>query len=178
MVHAALDIHKRIFQAAVLDAESGELLQERLPATREALDDRATRWQDRLEAVALQATTGWRWVARNLQVRGGAVRLCDPGEAVAPGASSRPRARASPARNLRRVSCRSAATPSPAAANRAADSQSRLVASLRRFQDIGGSCARNRAPSTAAPATTRGRTASGASGVFVAAGSGPARVWC
>ncbi len=36
MVYAAIDIHKRIFQAAVLDADSGELVQERLPATRDA----------------------------------------------------------------------------------------------------------------------------------------------
>ena len=60
MVYPALDIHKRIFQAAVLDADSGELVQERLPATREALNDWATRWEGKLEAVALEATTGWR----------------------------------------------------------------------------------------------------------------------
>jgi transposase len=89
MVYAAIDIHKRLFQAAVLDAESGELRQERLPATREALDDWATRWQGKLEAVALEATTGWRWVARELQARGVDVRLCDPGEARALGGSKR-----------------------------------------------------------------------------------------
>jgi hypothetical protein len=70
MVYAAIDIHKRIFQAAVLEAETGELRQERLPATREALNDWASRWQGKLEAVALEATTGWRWVARELQARG------------------------------------------------------------------------------------------------------------
>lgn len=83
MVYAALDIHKRIFQAAVLDADSGELVQERLPATREALADWATRWQGKLEAVALEATTGWRWVWRELSARGFEVRLCDPGQARA-----------------------------------------------------------------------------------------------
>jgi hypothetical protein len=36
MVYAPLDIHERIFQAAVLDADSGELVLERLPATRGA----------------------------------------------------------------------------------------------------------------------------------------------
>jgi hypothetical protein len=35
MVYAAIDIHKRVFQTAVLDAKTGELVQERLPATRE-----------------------------------------------------------------------------------------------------------------------------------------------
>jgi transposase len=89
MVYAAIDIHKRIFQAAVLDAETGELVQERLPASREALDDWATRWAGKLEAVALEATTGWRWVARELQARGVDVRLCDPGEARALGGSKR-----------------------------------------------------------------------------------------
>ena len=83
MVYAALDIHKRIFQAAVLDAETGELVQERLPATREALADWATRWQGKLAAVALEATTGWRWVWRELSARGFEVRLCDPGQARA-----------------------------------------------------------------------------------------------
>src|SRR5919201_5844500 len=57
MVYAALDIHKRIFQAAVLDAETGEVVQERLPATRDALDEWATRWQTRLEAVSLGGAT-------------------------------------------------------------------------------------------------------------------------
>src|SRR5919202_317987 len=32
MAYAAIDIHKRIFQAAMLDAETGELVQERLQA--------------------------------------------------------------------------------------------------------------------------------------------------
>ena len=83
MVYAAIDIHKRIFQAAVLDAESGELVQERLPAMREALNDWATRWEGKLEAVALEATTGWRWVWRELSSHGFEVRLCDPGQARA-----------------------------------------------------------------------------------------------
>jgi transposase len=89
MVYAAIDIHKRVFQAAVLDAGSGELAQERLPATREALSDWAMRWQGKLATVALEATTGWRWVARELQARGLDVRLCDPGEARALGGSKR-----------------------------------------------------------------------------------------
>jgi transposase len=83
MVYAAIDIHKRIFQAAVLDAETGELVHERFPASREALNDWAMRWQTRLEVVALEATTGWRWAARELQGRGLDVRLCDPGQARA-----------------------------------------------------------------------------------------------
>jgi transposase len=33
--------------------------------------------------VPIEATTGWRWVARELQARGIVVRLCDPGQASA-----------------------------------------------------------------------------------------------
>ena len=73
----------------MLDAESGQLGRERLPATREALDGWARRWAGKLEAVAFEATTGWRWVARELQARGFDVRLCDPGEAGALGGSKR-----------------------------------------------------------------------------------------
>jgi transposase len=83
MVYAAIDIHKRIFQVAVLDPDTGELVHERLAASREALSDWAMRWQGRLAVVALEATTGWRWAARELEGRGFDVRLCDPGQARA-----------------------------------------------------------------------------------------------
>lgn len=83
MVYAALDIHKGVFQAAVLAAESGEVEEERLAATRAALDDWAMRWQGRLVAVAVEATTGWRWVVARLQRHGFDVRLIDPGRASA-----------------------------------------------------------------------------------------------
>src|SRR5256885_6840600 len=84
MLHAAIDIHKKVFQAAVLDAESGELVQERLPATREALADWATRWAGKLEAGAPEATTGWRWGLRGLSRPRFGVRRCGPGPARAP----------------------------------------------------------------------------------------------
>jgi transposase len=82
MVTAAIDIHKRVLQAVVLDGESGEVVEERL-AGREALADWAMRWRGRVEAVAIEATTGWRWVARELQAHGLEVRLADPGQAKA-----------------------------------------------------------------------------------------------
>jgi transposase len=82
MVTAAIDIHKQVLQAVVLDGESGELAEERL-AGREALADWAMRWRGRVEAVAIEATTGWRWVARELQAHGLEVRLADPGQAKA-----------------------------------------------------------------------------------------------
>jgi transposase len=80
---AAIDIHKAVFQAAVLDTETGEITQERFASTRQALVEWAERWRDRLAAVAVEATTGWRWVARELQARGLEVRLADPGQANA-----------------------------------------------------------------------------------------------
>jgi len=82
-VLAAIDIHKAVFQAAVLEPGSGELVEERFPASREALVGWAQKWDGKLDSVALEATTGWRWVARELQARGIDVRLTDPGRASA-----------------------------------------------------------------------------------------------
>jgi hypothetical protein len=39
MLYAAIDIHKRVFQGALFDSETGELTDARFPATREGLDD-------------------------------------------------------------------------------------------------------------------------------------------
>jgi transposase len=83
MVYAALDIHKSVFQAAVLDVGSGAVEQQRFGATRAALDDWAMRWRGELAAVAVEATTGWRWVVARLQGHGFEVRLVDPGRASA-----------------------------------------------------------------------------------------------
>jgi len=83
MLYGAIDIHKSVFQAAVLDPETGELTQSRFAATREELGDWAMTWEGKLAAVAIEATTGWRWVARELQQRGFEVRLVDPGRASA-----------------------------------------------------------------------------------------------
>jgi transposase len=83
MLYAALDIHKHTFQAAVLDSETGEFSERRFVSTREELDDWAMEWRGKLAVVALEATNGWRWVARRLQERGFEVRLVDPGRASA-----------------------------------------------------------------------------------------------
>jgi transposase len=80
---AAIDIHKAVFQAAVLDRADGEITEERFKASREALVAWLQKWDGKLEAVALEATTGWRWVARELQSRGIAVQLTDAGQASA-----------------------------------------------------------------------------------------------
>jgi transposase len=84
MLCAAIDIHKHVFQAVVIDPESGETTEERFAATRDDLG----RWtQERLEGrecvVAVEATTGWRWVWRELAGRGVEVRLAEPVQARA-----------------------------------------------------------------------------------------------
>src|SRR6266851_2756908 len=81
MVYAAIDIHKRAFQAAVLDPESGEVVEERFAADRESLARWAERWCGRVVVVAIEATTGWRWVCRELVARGFEVRLAEPVQA-------------------------------------------------------------------------------------------------
>src|SRR5712691_1211382 len=45
MLYAVIDIHKHAFQAAVLDPESGEVVEERFPADRESLARWAERWR-------------------------------------------------------------------------------------------------------------------------------------
>lgn len=59
---AAIDIHKHAFQASVFDPGSGEVVEERFSADRESLGRWAGRWEGRVSAVAIEATTGWRWV--------------------------------------------------------------------------------------------------------------------
>jgi hypothetical protein len=83
MLYAAIDIHKRTFHAAVLDVETGETAERRFDATREELNEWAMPLQGNLAAVAIEATTGWRWVWRELSARGFDVRLVDPAQAKA-----------------------------------------------------------------------------------------------
>ncbi len=83
MLYAAIDIHKHVFQAVTLDPESGQLDEARLQATREALAGWLAQSDGQLAAVAIEATCGWRWVARELQARGVDVRLAEPAQARA-----------------------------------------------------------------------------------------------
>jgi hypothetical protein len=66
VLYAAIDIHKHAFQAAVFDPESGEVTEARFSADCESLARWAEEWRDRVSAVAIEATTGWRWVWREL----------------------------------------------------------------------------------------------------------------
>lgn len=80
---AAIDIHKAVFQAAVLDPADGVITEQRFKASRERLVEWLAEWDGKLDVVASGATTGWRWVARELQSRGIEVRLTDAGRASA-----------------------------------------------------------------------------------------------
>jgi len=83
MVMAAIDIGKTLLQAASLDEESGLIGEARLTADRPSLHGWVDGFGGRLETVAIEATTGWKWIARELETRGVVVRLLDPGEAAA-----------------------------------------------------------------------------------------------
>lgn len=80
MLYAAIDIHKRVFQAAVLDPASGEIAEACFPARRDALHEWALPLQGAVAAVAVEATCGWRWVWRELSALGFEVRLAEPAQ--------------------------------------------------------------------------------------------------
>jgi transposase len=79
-MYAAIDIHKRVFQAAVID-DAGQVREERFPASAEGLADWLRRQSSPPRCVAIEATTGWRWIARELDRHGVEVRLVDPVQA-------------------------------------------------------------------------------------------------
>ena len=83
MVMAAIDIGKEVLQAASLDEASGEAREARFASERAALHAWVDGFHGQLERVAIEATTGWKWIACELQARGVAVLLLDPGEASA-----------------------------------------------------------------------------------------------
>jgi Transposase len=82
MLYAAIDIHKHAFQAAVFDPESGdEVVEERFLADRESVRRWGGQWRGRVGTVAIEATTGWRWVWRELAALGFDIRLAEPVQA-------------------------------------------------------------------------------------------------
>jgi transposase len=89
MVIAASDIGKTLLQAASLDEQSGLGSEARLTADRASLHAWVDGFEGRLQTVAIEATTGWKWIARELGGRGVEVRLLDPGEAAARKSSKR-----------------------------------------------------------------------------------------
>lgn len=65
---AAIDIHKAVFQTAVLNPDDGEVLaEERFKTSQEEFVAWIEKWDAKLDVVAIEATTGWRLVTRELQ---------------------------------------------------------------------------------------------------------------
>jgi transposase len=83
MVMAAIDIGKTVLQAASVDRVSGTVSEARFTADRACLADWVDGFEDGLGLVAIEATTGWKWIANELLGRGVEVVLVDPGEAAA-----------------------------------------------------------------------------------------------
>jgi transposase len=83
MVMAAIDIGKTVLQAASADGVSGVLSEARFAADRACLANWVDGFDGGLGLVAIEATTGWKWVANELRARGVEVVLVDPGEAAA-----------------------------------------------------------------------------------------------
>src|SRR5437899_6583105 len=81
MLYAAIDIHKHAFQAAVLDLDTGDVVESRFSADRECLGRWAEQWRGRVGAVAIGATTGWGWGWRGLVFYGFEGRLAEPVQA-------------------------------------------------------------------------------------------------
>jgi hypothetical protein len=79
-----LDIHRQQITFDVLDPEMGELERGRIqPATRESVRAWLARYHGRELEAALEATTGWRFVAEELERVGARVHLAEPAETAA-----------------------------------------------------------------------------------------------
>jgi transposase len=83
MVIAAIDIGKTVLQVAALETDSGASKESRVATEREAFTAWVESFHGSLERVAIEATTGWKWIAELLLARGVEVLLVDPGEAAA-----------------------------------------------------------------------------------------------
>jgi len=89
-----LDQHRAQVTAEWLDTETGEVSRKRIvPADRDGVRWFAARFGGRQLEVALEATTGWRFVVEELQAIGADVHLAEPAETAAHrGPRSAPRA--------------------------------------------------------------------------------------
>ena len=79
-----LDQHRAQITAEWLDTSSGELSRTRIaPADRAGVRAFAARFRGEELEVALEATTGWRFVVEELQATGAGVHLAEPAETAA-----------------------------------------------------------------------------------------------
>lgn len=100
-----LDQHRAQITAEWLDTESGELARRRVaPADRAGVRRFAARFRGEELEVALEATTGWRFVVEELQAVGAQVHLAEPAETAARrGTKKRAKSDRADARHLREL---------------------------------------------------------------------------
>src|SRR3954453_10540561 len=76
-----LDQHRAQITAEWLDTETGEISRKRVaPADRDGVRQFAARFRGRELEVALEATTGWRFVVEEFRAIGAKVHLAEPAE--------------------------------------------------------------------------------------------------
>jgi transposase len=79
-----LDQHRAQITAEWLDTDTGEMTRSRItPAHRQGVWRFCERFRGQDLEVALEATTGWRFVADELRRAGAAVHLAEPAETAA-----------------------------------------------------------------------------------------------
>lgn len=80
----ALDVHRRQITTKTVDLASGEVRRGQIrPATREVVRTWLERFAGRDAHVALEGTTGWRFVAEEIARAGHVAHLADPAETAA-----------------------------------------------------------------------------------------------
>jgi hypothetical protein len=100
-----LDQHRAQITAEWLDTSTGEISRRRIaPADRAGLRRFAAGFRGRELEVALEATTGWRFVVEELQAVGARVHLAEPAETAARrGTKKRAKSDRADARHLREL---------------------------------------------------------------------------
>jgi transposase len=99
-----LDQHRAQITAEWLDTETGEVSRARvMPADRDGIRRFLARFEDRQIEVALEATTGWRFVIEELLAVGAEAHLAEPAEASALKGNKRAKTDRGDARHLREL---------------------------------------------------------------------------
>ena len=80
---AGFDVHRRQITFDAIDTESGEVLRGKLDSTPAAVEQWIARFPGRVVHVAVEACTGWLFVARALERAGAVTHLAEPIETSA-----------------------------------------------------------------------------------------------
>jgi transposase len=105
MIVMGLDQHRGQITAEWIETESGEIERARVaPAHREPVRRFLSRFAGQELEVALEATTGWRFVVEELRAIGAGVHLAEPAETAARrGNKKRAKSDRADARHLREL---------------------------------------------------------------------------